>query len=433
MTTTMHDDLAQLGTATDRLCSALSDGAATALDSATVLQLVSQLELIRRKLETTDYDLIPELNRRAIPETYSTRSVRDFLVQYLRLSPREATARVTAADLLGPRIAVTGQPLPATLTATSLARRAGQITTEHANVILDSMHKLPHSLPAQTIEQAEAFLAEHAHRFDPRTLRGIARQQRDTIDPDGAEPDEHEHTRRRRLTCGDTGDGMGFINGDLDTETTALAQTVLHSLAAPRPTDATGPDTRTAGQRLHDAFRELLKLGLRAGDLPRSGGVPASVIITMTAEQFETGTGLAHTSFGQRLHVTQALRLADEASIAWLVHNSQGGILNYGHKQRIATQKQTLALIARDGGCTFPGCDKPPEWTERHHVIPWTVSQRTRLDELCLSCDYHHDRHLKQGWTITIRDGVPWYTPPAWLDPEQKPIRHHRYDLKPPQ
>ncbi|WP_242419678.1 HNH endonuclease signature motif containing protein, partial [Frankia sp. CpI1-P] len=30
------------------------------------------------------------------------------------------------------------------------------------------------------------------------------------------------------------------------------------------------------------------------------------------------------------------------------------------------------ALAARDRGCTFPGCDRPPSWCEAHHVIHWT-------------------------------------------------------------
>jgi hypothetical protein len=143
---------------------------------------------------------------------------------------------------------------------------------------------------------------------------------------------------------------------------------------------------------LHDAFRSVLKLALRSGQLPRAGGVPATVLISMSAEQFQTGTGLATTSYGQKLTVDQALRLADEASIAWIVHNSQGGILNYGSSQRLASPKQTLALIARDQGCSFPGCTSPPEWTERHHVTPWRQGGTTDLNNLCLLCDHHHDR-----------------------------------------
>jgi len=32
---------------------------------------------------------------------------------------------------------------------------------------------------------------------------------------------------------------------------------------------------------------------------------------------------------------------------------------------------QRLAMADRDGGCTYPGCDRPPAWTEAHHIDWW--------------------------------------------------------------
>ena len=102
----------------------------------------------------------------------------------------------------------------------------------------------------------------------------------------------------------------------------------------------------------------------------------------MTAEQYETRTGLASTSHGQKLTIPQAFRLADQAHIAWIVHNSTGGILNHGRTQRLAIPGQTVARIARDQGCAFPECHDPPEWTEKHHIIPWREGGQTDLDNL---------------------------------------------------
>jgi hypothetical protein len=44
---------------------------------------------------------------------------------------------------------------------------------------------------------------------------------------------------------------------------------------------------------------------------------------------------------------------------------------------------------------------------------------------MCLLCDYHHDR-IDHGWTIQMRDGIPWFTPPAFIDPTQTPLRNER-------
>ena len=201
--------------------------------------------------------------------------------------------------------------------------------------------------------------------------------------------------------------------------------------AAGRRTGGQCRDERSAGQRLHDALRVACKKLLRAGQLPMTGGLPATILITMTAEQYETKTGLAATSFGGTLRVSEALRLADEAYIAWTVHGSTGRILAHGDTRRIATAYQTRALIARDQGCSFPGCTDPPEWAERHHITPWRDHGPTDVDNLCLICDYHHDRIDTEGWQITTQDGVPYYTPPHWIDPTQTPRRNTRPSLQP--
>ena len=396
------------------------------LSETELLDLLRLAEQARRQLEHLDQLLIAEVEARNVPARHVLRGTSYFLAGLLNLSPAESSLRTRRARALAPRLSLTGDLLEPLLPATADARAAGAITAQHADVIANAIDKVRGSLSAAEVSDAESFLVEQAQIFDARVLSGIARRLIDTLCPDGRLADEREQQRRRRLTCLPSGDGMYRINGDLDSETAALALTVLHSLAAPKPTDAGGPDERSSGQRLHDAFRSVLKLALRAGELPTSGGVPATVLITMTAEQFESGTGLVTSSFDQSLRVDQALRLAGEASIAWVVHNSRGGILNYGTTRRVASDKQTLALIARDQGCAFPGCTDPPEWTEKHHITPWAQGGSTDLDNLCLLCDFHHDRFDRQGWQITMLDGVPWFVPPAWLDAEQTPRRNHR-------
>jgi hypothetical protein len=62
------------------------------------------------------------------------------------------------------------------------------------------------------------------------------------------------------------------------------------------------------------------ELDARTGALPMSRGLPATVLISMSAEQYARGTGYALTSFGQRVGVAEALRLAGEGLIGWVVH-----------------------------------------------------------------------------------------------------------------
>ncbi|MBV8196034.1 MAG: HNH endonuclease, partial [Candidatus Dormibacteraeota bacterium] len=48
------------------------------------------------------------------------------------------------------------------------------------------------------------------------------------------------------------------------------------------------------------------------------------------------------------------------------------------------------ALAVRDRGCRFPGCDRPPEWTDAHHVKPRSDGGTRTLDNLVLLCRLHH-------------------------------------------
>lgn len=150
----------------------------------------------------------------------------------------------------------------------------------------------------------------------------------------------------------------------------------------------------------------------------------------MSREQYESRRGHARTSYGTPIRVEQALRMADEGALEWLIHNGSGGVLNYGRTRRLASAGQTAALLLRDGGCAFPSCDQPPEWCQRHHIIPWADGGETNLDNLVLLCPYHHARHLHQGWRIEVRAGIPWFIPPPLIDPDQTPLRNLR-GLKP--
>jgi hypothetical protein len=104
-----------------------------------------------------------------------------------------------------------------------------------------------------------------------------------------------------------------------------------------------------------------------------------------------------------------------------------GQVVNLGHTQRRFTSRQKTALAARDGGCRFPGCSRPPSWTEAHHIDHWQHGGRADVADGILLCRHHHLLLHDNGWRI-VRDGATYFLiPPRLIDPEQQPI------LAPPQ
>jgi hypothetical protein len=158
------------------------------------------------------------------------------------------------------------------------------------------------------------------------------------------------------------------------------------------------------------------------GDRPVSGGTPASVIVTIGVDDLIAKAGLAETADGTMLTSDQLLRIADEAEIWPTIINQNGIPLALGRTQRLASRGQTMALTARDGGCSFPGCTHPPSWCDRHHILDWILGGATDLENLTLLCRYHHTHFLQKGWSCRLNaDGLPEWIPPRWIDQQQRP------------
>jgi hypothetical protein len=109
--------------------------------------------------------------------------------------------------------------------------------------------------------------------------------------------------------------------------------------------------------------------------------------------------------------------------------------LDMARPVRLFTGMLRQALILRDGGCAFAGCDIPPAGCEGHHVQPWWHGGETKLSNAVLLCRHHHrlvepDPNAPPGsrWAIRLDgSGLPEVVPPLSIDPHQKPRQHSRY------
>jgi hypothetical protein len=96
----------------------------------------------------------------------------------LRISREEANRRIKEAKDLGPRAALTGEPLDPLLANTAAAQARGDIGFEHVKIIRKFFKKLPGFVDHDTREAAETQLAELACGLGPEQLRKAAERLR---------------------------------------------------------------------------------------------------------------------------------------------------------------------------------------------------------------------------------------------------------------
>jgi hypothetical protein len=102
--------------------------------------------------------------------------------------------------------------------------------------------------------------------------------------------------------------------------------------------------------------------------------------------------------------------------------------LRLGRTRRLFTIGQHAVLAARDRGCAFPGCTRPPDACAAHHGRHWTQGGRTDIENGCLLCEYHHALVHREGWGVRLaRNGYPEFVPPPAIDPTGRPRQHLRY------
>jgi hypothetical protein len=304
------------------------------------------------------HQIINRFAAEASPTELGGTSLADVLATRLRISKGEARRRIKLAELLGPRRAFTGEPLPPKLPNVAAAQQRGDIGADHVKVIEQFFDELPAHVDYQSREAAEADLARIATGLGPAQLRKAAARLAQLIDQDGNPPSDDDRARRRYLSIDKQGpDGMSRISGLLDPEARATLEAVFAKWAAPgmcNPEDqspcVTGTpsqaaiqgDTRTHGQRNHDALTAMGRAVLASGELGRLNGLPCTMIVSTTLKELESGRGHAVTAGGTLLPMSTVIRLASMSYHYLSVFDHHTSMPLYlGRAKRIATPGTT--------------------------------------------------------------------------------------------
>jgi Domain of unknown function (DUF222)/HNH endonuclease len=393
-----------------------------------LLAAAQDIETWSRRLYGITLAVTAELDSRGVAAARGATSTAVLLRQLLRISAGQARRRVTDARAVRPMVALTGEMLAPVLPVAATAVEFGTISDHHLQVIRQTVEQLPPAVDDEARAHVETTLVDHATRFDPAQLVKLASRVRAHLDPDGAVVDERQAVARRELSFAPGLDGTVVVRGRLDTEAAAIVQTALAPLAAPLPADPHGhKDHRSAARRRADALVQAARLLLDAGALPTQGGERPHLTVTIALTDLHAaggaGTGDLDVGAGT-ITASAARRIACDAHTIPVVLGTRSEPLDVGRAAYTVPQPMRRALVTRDRGCTFPGCDRPPGWCEAHHITHWADGGQTTLTNLALLCDAHHRLIHAQDWQIRITDGRPEFTSPRWLDPDQRPIRN---------
>ena len=176
------------------------------------LVLVERVERVRRRLPAAEHPLINQLARLATAEELGGK-LSHAIAEWALIDAKEAGRRIKEAAELGPRRALTGEPLAPLLAGTAAGQRAGKLGAGQVKVIRKFCRTLPGWVDVPTRERAEADLARLGSQHRPEKLRGLAATMTDCLNPDGNYTDD-DRARRRGLVLGaQHDDGMSELRG----------------------------------------------------------------------------------------------------------------------------------------------------------------------------------------------------------------------------
>ncbi|MBT1002933.1 HNH endonuclease [Paenarthrobacter sp. DKR-5] len=389
------------------------------------------------------------------------RNTAELLRSVLRISVGEARRRLALGEAVLPSAGLGGQDVPARYPVLGEAFRDGKLGSRAATLVAVCLEKTRRLCTPETAGRMEQALTLTASESDEDFLVRMAQRWVAAIDQDGPEPSEEELRHRQGLFLRRRHRGLHHLEIFATDEQYEQITTVIHTATNPRTTtsesndggsggndDPAGAgvpgvfDRRSRAQQLLDGLIAGCQAALAAGGLPATGGLRPQVMVTIGYQDLlhdlttnttdggkgggTGGGGAGRFVFTGPVTARSIRRLACDAELLPIVLGGQGQVLDVGRSARAFPPHQRKALVARDGGCTAPGCTVPAPWCEAHHVQWWSRGGPTGIHNAALACAYHHHLLHKERWHISLRNGIPWWTPPPELDPTQTP-GHNTY------
>ncbi len=382
----------------------------------------------------------PELGHDGLAQRTGHRTAIEFVRAATGATAREAATSISAGLLVHEAVpdAVTGEVFGdrSWLAPVGQAVASGALSPAAAESIRNGLGAPADGVSIDDLKVAAEQLCEEAKTVDADRLFRRARELRDLLDESGIADRERERRSRRGLRFFRRSDGMGRLTWDLDPESCAVVGEVFDRVTSPKrggprfvdeqtqaEADAAFADERTTEQYASDSFVQLLRQGVDADPSKLLGGTPPAVRVLVTGRSLSTRSGHGRIE-GEHdpISIQTVERMVCTAGTVPVMFDDAGQGMNLGREQRLFSRRQRVVLAARDGGCMWIGCDRPPSWTEAHHIEFWDRDHGgTDIDKGILLCKHHHLLAHDHGWEIRRERSAYWLIPPPTVDPSQTP------------
>lgn len=398
-----------------------------ALSHAELKQRIERFAAIRRLVDARTARLSAEIARRStrelgydgLAQSHSVRSPEQLVEKLTGVPLSEARALVRVGELIEHD---TGLP------AVAEAVAAGDISIHAADAISSGLGEPSEAVGTETLAAAAELLVDLAPDTPVRRLAVRARELRDGLDAAGVADRERLMRDRRSVRTHHRTDGMLRLVGLFDPESAAIITAAFDQVTSPRrggprfidPDDQARAqriidDPRTTEQLLADALVDMVRIAGAADPGTVFAQRRPAVIVHVDHRDLETGEGAAHIE-GQTaaVSINTVKRLACSYGAEFVLFDGSRP-LELGRSTRRYTDAQRTALAARDGGCPWGDCDRPPSWTEAHHIDEWAEGGHTNVSTGILLCRFHHLLVHNQGWKIRVQGSELVAIPPPHL------------------
>src|SRR2546425_2336108 len=288
------------------------------------------------------------------------------------------------------------------LPKTEEAFARGHLGYQHVAV----MARTAENLGAATVRGEEGNLLKAARSMDPGQFTTVVKSFEHRVDSAAALAETNRAYERRYLHVGEPQAGVVRIDGMLDAEGGATVRAALAGLMKP-----TRNDHRSHGQRCADALVEFCRRG--PGSRRDSSGPRPQLIIRASLDTLAgiAGAPAAELEGGGTVPAETVQRYACDSAIVRMTGRTE---LEHelNHATRTLPASTRRALEARDRRCVWPGCGRPADWCDGHHLVWWTRGGATALPNLALLCRPHHRLVHEGGWSLQRKGDGGHAAPP---------------------